>query len=39
MPFGALLGRLLAQSALGGALAPELKPFRLDRPTLPAIGG
>lgn len=34
MPFGLVLGRLLAEAALGGARPPALHPLRLGRPTL-----
>ena len=35
MPFGMRLGQLLAQAAVDGIPPAALKPFRLDRPTLP----
>lgn len=34
MPFGLRLGQLLAESVTSGVLATELRPFRLDRPSL-----
>jgi gamma-glutamylputrescine oxidase len=34
MPFGMRFGQLLTKAVQDGTIAPELKPYRLDRPTL-----